>query len=212
MTIPDTTQTQRLASRWRRPLVMRDFGEPHRASTWLELFLDLCFVVAVAALAADLHSAPTATGILRFLGLFVPVWWAWMGFTWFATTFDNDDVPYRVAMMAAMLCILWLGASVGGVAKGGATSFVLAYVALRLVLIVQFARAWTEATVVREFCRRYVLGNALGVLVWLSSLVVPGPPRSGVWALGLLIELLTPMLARGAVPVRIFHAGHIRER
>jgi low temperature requirement protein LtrA len=74
-------------------------GERH--ATWLELFFDLCFVAAVAALATDLHHDPTAAGGARFAGLFVPVWWAWMGFTWYATAFDTDDVPFRLAMRAS---------------------------------------------------------------------------------------------------------------
>ena len=35
-------------------------------------------MVAVAALARGLHAEPTLGGMLRFLGLFVPVWWSWM--------------------------------------------------------------------------------------------------------------------------------------
>jgi low temperature requirement protein LtrA len=42
------------------------------------------------------------------------VWWSWMIFTWYATAFDNDDVPYRVTLFVAMLSILGLAASVGG--------------------------------------------------------------------------------------------------
>ena len=72
-------------SRFRRPQVLRNLTEEERAeertSTWLELFFDLCFVVAVAALARGLHDDPTLGGTLRFVGLFVPVWWAWMTFT-----------------------------------------------------------------------------------------------------------------------------------
>ena len=40
---------------WHRPMSGRDPNEEHRASTPLELFFDLCFVVAVAAVAATLH-------------------------------------------------------------------------------------------------------------------------------------------------------------
>ncbi|MBA3790076.1 MAG: low temperature requirement protein A [Rubrobacter sp.] len=39
----------------------------NRPSTWLELFFDLCFVVAVAALARGLHDDPTLGGTLRFV-------------------------------------------------------------------------------------------------------------------------------------------------
>jgi low temperature requirement protein LtrA len=57
----------------RRPQVLRDPTEAQRKSTWLQLFFDLCFVVAVAALARGLHDDPAFGVILRFMGLFVPV-------------------------------------------------------------------------------------------------------------------------------------------
>jgi low temperature requirement protein LtrA len=201
-----------------RPQVLRDPTEEHRTSTWLELFFDLCFVVAVAALARGLHDDPTLGGILRFLGLFVPVWWAWMGFTWYATAFDNDDVLYRVALLAGMLCILWLAASLDGVPEGRVVSFVLSYVALKLLLSGLYVRASRYAADVRAFAALYAAGNFTGAAIWLSSLLVAVPERYGVWALALFVELLTPILAvraayGGAAYIpRVFHPEHIAER
>jgi low temperature requirement protein LtrA len=205
-------------TRLRRPQVLRDPNEEHRTSTWLELFFDLCFVVAVAALARGLHDDPTFGGALRFAGFFVPVWWAWMGFTWYATAFDNDDVPYRMTLLGAMLCILWLAASIDGLYEGRTLSFVLAYVAMKLLLMGLYARASRDAANVRSFAVRYAVGNAVGVAIWLSSLLVPVPGRYGIWALALLVELATPMLAVRAAPrgtsyaPRVFHPEHIPER
>jgi low temperature requirement protein LtrA len=207
-----------LRARLLRPQVLRDPTEENRTSTWLELFFDLCFVVAVAALAKGLHDDPTLGGAMRFAAFFVPVWWAWMGFTWYATAFDNDDIVYRVALLAAMLCILWLAASVYGLYKGETTSFVLAYVAMKLLLVGLYARAWRDATNVRSFAGVYALGNAGGTMIWLSSLLVPVPGRYGIWALALLVELVTPIMAvrmayRGATYApRVFHPEHIPER
>jgi hypothetical protein len=52
-----------------RPQALRNLLPEHRAeertSTWLELFFDLCFVVAVAALARGLHDEPNLGGALR---------------------------------------------------------------------------------------------------------------------------------------------------
>jgi len=201
-------------SRLWRPQVLRDRTEENRTSTWLELFFDLCFVVAVAALARGLHDDPTLAGALRFLGLFVPVWWAWMGFTWYATAFDNDDVLYRVTMLAAMLCILWLAASVESVAAGDSTGFVLAYAGLRLLLVGLFVRARRYASTVRRFCTVYVVGNSLGAILWLGSLLLPEPVRYFAWAAALAVELLTPILAVQALPdpKMSFHPEHIPER
>jgi low temperature requirement protein LtrA len=140
------TAERRFSSRFVRPQAMRNLTSEQRAeergSTWLELFFDLCFVVAVAALARGLHHDPNLEGMLRFLGLFVPVWWSWMIFTWYATSFDNDDVPYRVTLFVAMLSILGLAASVGriGVDPSAVVGFVLAYSLMRLLVAGLFVR------------------------------------------------------------------------
>ncbi len=207
--------------RFVRPQTARNLtGEQRseeRASTPLELFFDLCFVVAVAALARGLHDEPNLGGALRFLGLFVPVWWSWMIFTWYATAFDNDDVPYRVTLFAAMLSMLGLAAAVDGVGveAGNAAGFVLAYATMRLLLMGLFLRARRHVPAgLRPFVARYAAGNGLGAAIWLSSLLVPEPARYAVWAAGLLVELLAPILAVGTLsnPRMSFHPRHIPER
>ena len=204
-----------------RPPVLRNLTPEQRSSertsTPLELFFDLCFVVAVAALARGLHDEPNLGGALRFLGLFVPVWWSWMIFSWYATAFDNDDVPYRVTLLAAMLSMLGLAASVGevGVEPDAAVSFVLAYASMRLLMTGLFLRAWRPAPAsLRPFVILYAAGNALGAAVWLSSLLVPEPGRYAVWAVGLFVELLGPILAVRTLsnPRVSFHPRHIAER
>jgi low temperature requirement protein LtrA len=188
-----------------------------RSSTWLELFFDLCFVVAVAALARGLHHDPNLDGMLRFLGLFVPVWWSWMIFTWYATSFDNDDVPYRVTLFIAMLSILGLAASVGriGVDPSAVVGFVLAYSLMRLLVAGLFVRAGRNVPAdLRPFVAFYAAGNIIGATIWLSSLLVPAPFRYVVWAVGLAVELLGPILAVMTLdnPRITFHPRHIAER
>ena len=212
---------RRSTSRFVRPQAMRNLtGEQRaeeRASTWLELFFDLCFVVAVAALARGLHHEPNLDGMLRFLGLFVPVWWSWMIFTWYATSFDNDDVPYRVTLFVAMLSILGLAASVGriGVDHSAVVGFVLAYSLMRLLVAALFVRAGRNLPAdLRPFVAYYATGNILGASIWLASLLVPAPFRYVVWAVGLAVELLGPILAVMTLenPRITFHPRHIAER
>src|SRR4029077_11110655 len=77
--------------------------EPHRVASPLELLFDLCFVVAVAQASAHLHHGLTEAhftqAIVGYLLVFFPIWWAWMNFTWFASAYDTDDVPYRLAVL-----------------------------------------------------------------------------------------------------------------
>ncbi|HEX5851078.1 MAG TPA: low temperature requirement protein A [Rubrobacter sp.] len=211
----------RLSGRFVRPQVMRNLASEQRAeersSTWLELFFDLCFVVAVAALASGLHHDPNLDGMLRFLGLFVPVWWSWMIFTWYATSFDNDDVPYRVTYFVAMLSMLGLAASVGriGVDPSAVVGFWLAYSLMRLLVAGLFVRAGRSVPAyLRPFVACYAAGNLIGATIWLSSLLVPAPFQYALWALGLSVELLGPILAVMTLdnPGITFHPRHIAER
>ena len=123
-----------------------------------------------------------------------------------------------MALLAGMLCILWLAASLDGVPEGRVVSFVLSYVALKLLLSGLYVRASRYAADVRAFAALYAAGNFTGAAIWLSSLLVAVPERYGVWALALFVELLTPILAvraayGGAAYIpRVFHPEHIAER
>src|SRR5829696_7835211 len=94
----------------------RATDEPHRASSPLELLFDLTFVVAVAAITAQLaHGITDGHGLEElpaFLQVFFAIWWAWMNFTWFASSYDTDDVPYRLLTMVQMAGVLVLAAGV----------------------------------------------------------------------------------------------------
>ncbi|HZB58785.1 MAG TPA: low temperature requirement protein A, partial [Actinomycetota bacterium] len=88
---------------WYRPMVARTTDEGHRSATVLELFFDLCFVVAVAQAASALHHEVAedhvGDGLVGYATVFFAIWWAWMNFTWFASAYDTDDVAYRLTTL-----------------------------------------------------------------------------------------------------------------
>ncbi|MGE5229360.1 MAG: low temperature requirement protein A [Deltaproteobacteria bacterium] len=194
-----------------RPVVLRAADE-ERHPTWLELFFDLCFVAAVAALASGLHHHPDARGVLTFAGLFVPVWWAWMGYTWYASAFDNDDVVFRVSWFAAMLLVVALASQSGPAADGAGAGFALAYGLLQLLLAALFLRARRRETSARAFATRYATGDLLGAGVWLASALVEPPLQYLLWAAGMAILMATPPLAVLAYRGKAFNAAHVAER
>jgi low temperature requirement protein LtrA len=196
-----------------RPAVLREFGLEERHATWLELFFDLCFVAAVATLADGLHHDPSPGGLLRFAGLFVPVWWAWMGYTWYATAFDNDDGLFRVSYLAAMLAVIVLAATIGSIGTSDTSALALAYAALQLLLAGLYLRAWRDSgAAVRPLCARYGLGDAIGAGIWVVSIGVAEPGRYVMWAVGMLVLLATPVLAVRSYAGRAFDPMHIPER
>ena len=63
---------------------------------------------------SELHHALTEAhvveGLLAYAFVFFGIWWAWMNFTWFATSFDTDDWLYRVLTIVQMAGVLILAA------------------------------------------------------------------------------------------------------
>lgn len=199
-----------------RPVLMRPDEQGHRPATPLELLFDLCFVVAVAALAAELHHDLShdhvLDGAVTYALLFVPIWWAWMSYSWFATAFDNDDVGLRLLTGAQMLGVPAAAATVPAAADGNYAPFTIAYTLMRLPLVVQWLRAAHDDPAHRWFAQRYAIGTLAAQTLWLTGLLIPAPARLAIWTAALAVELGTPILAVRAAPGRVFHPGHIAER
>ncbi len=105
-------------------------------------------VAAVAALGRQLHADHSARGIAIYAGLFVPVWWVWRGFAWYATGFAGADRAYRCGLLVGTLAVAALAAGVSGAAEGDSTTFVVAYAAATYVLVaLTWALMALEATV-----------------------------------------------------------------
>jgi low temperature requirement protein LtrA len=154
------------------------------------------------------------TGFLHFAGLFVPVWWAWVGHTFYADRFESDDVLYRLLVLAAML-------AVAGVALNTPTAFTspaaslrlsMSYLGVRVILVALYLRAYRSEPLARPLCSRYAVGFSIGAAFWLASVFVSPPGRYWLWAAGLVVELATPLLSASAITRVPFHASHIPER
>ncbi|MGH3147381.1 MAG: low temperature requirement protein A [Rubrobacter sp.] len=196
----------------RRAPRLRVGEEDGRHATWLELFFDLVFVVAIAALAGLLHDDLSLGGFLTFSLLFVPVGWAWMSFAYYADQFDTDDALFRVAMLGAMVASAALAVNVSDALGEDSVVFVAANVALRVLLVGLYAWAWRNAAEARPMSLRYGSAFVVGAVIWSVSLLAPEPVRYGLWALALLVEMGTPVLGYSTVRSVPGHASHMPER
>ncbi|MFJ3903249.1 low temperature requirement protein A [Streptomyces sp. NPDC090025] len=200
------------------PLTARSRAEAHRAATPLELFFDLCFVVAVAQAGAELVHAVAeghaGTGILNYAMIFWAIWWAWMNFTWFASAYDNDDVLYRVVTLVQIAGVLILAAGVSrAFEKHDFTVVFIGYVVMRLALSSQWLRAAHHATdpAERTMCRRYAAGVLICQIGWSGLLFVPESGIPWLFLFMALAEMAVPALAERNVTTQ-WHPHHIAER
>lgn len=198
------------------PATMRDHDQAERAATPLELLFDLCFVVAVAVLAAELDHGIVDDHAIEagatYALLFIPIWWAWMSYTWYATAFSHDDPLTRLLTLLQMAGVLAVAAAIPSAWKGELLPFSLAYAAMRLPLVLQWARSALDDPPHRAFALTYATGSVLAQMLLVAGAALQTAGTVLLFVAALAAELATPILAVKRSPDRVFHPGHIAER
>ncbi|MFF8397554.1 low temperature requirement protein A [Streptomyces sp. NPDC016172] len=200
-----------------RRLRARGRDEAHRTASPLELFFDLCFVVAVAQAGIELvHSVAeghAGQGILDYAMVFFALWWAWMNFTWFASAYDNDDVLYRVVTLVQIAGVLVLAAGVSRAFEEHEYLVVwLGYAIMRVALAAQWLRAARAAEgPERTTALRYAGGVLACQVGWLGLLFLPEGARPWWFLVMALLEMCVPPLAERGHSTS-WHPRHIAER
>jgi low temperature requirement protein LtrA len=202
-------------------LISQDEGDEsndeHRAATPLELFYDLVSVIAIAAAARLLHHSLSeghiVNGITLYFMTFWTIWWAWMNFTWHASSSDTGDAPYRVAVFVQITGALVMAVGIDQMFEelDFKTVFV-GFVIMRLSLVMMWLRVARRDEHGRPAAIRYAIGLTICQLGW--AIVVFVLPKSliigGFFAM-LLSEHLVPIFSERASDTK-WHRGHIIER
>jgi low temperature requirement protein LtrA len=153
-----------------------------------------------------------AHGLEGFAMVFFAIWWAWMNFTWFASAYDCDDVPYRLAVFVQITGALILAAGISRMfeVRGPALAVIIGYVVMRLALVAQWLRAAAGDRARRPTALRYAIGVAVVQVCWVTLAFLPG-----LWIPGfltfLVLELAVPVWAERHTPTT-WHPHHIAER
>ncbi|MEU7224437.1 low temperature requirement protein A [Streptomyces chrestomyceticus] len=197
-------------------MTARGRSEAHRAATPLELFFDLCFVVAVAQAGKQLVHALAeghpGHGVPGYLMLFFAIWWAWVNFSWFSSAYDTDDALYRVVTLVQMAGVLILAAGVPRAFDGDFAVVWFGYLVMRLALVAQWLRAAHGSTgPERTTALRYAAGVTLCQAGWLAVLLSPEDVRPWVFLALAVAETAVPTVAERDHQTS-WHPHHIAER
>ncbi|MBM0233002.1 low temperature requirement protein A [Micromonospora sp. STR1_7] len=184
----------------------------HRHATWLELFLDLIFVYALAAVVNRLGKDPTPspTSVLAVIGLFVVIQWAWVGQVYYDNRFDPDDALHRMLVLVALV---GAGAMTLGVDEMPESVLLpVGYLIVRGVLLLLYLRARPTSPMARAVTTVYLTGFGSGWLIWLASLAAPVRARPVLWVVGMAVELATPWVGRHRLDRWPVDSRHLPER
>lgn len=181
--------------------------EDKRSATWLELFYDLAFVVAVAVLSGRLLGDLTIAPIASFFAYFALLWWLWASHTYYADRYDTDDLVYRLLAAGQMFAVVVIAAAMSGdTTSTGA--FAVGYALARILLVAMYWRAYRYVPETRVLVRGYLIGFGTAALIWTAAIFVPDTARFALWAIALAVDLVTPWVMRreqAQVPLDVSH-------
>lgn len=181
--------------------------EGNRTATWLELFYDLAFVVAVAVLSARLLGEIALVSMASYFGYFALLWWLWASHTYYADRYDTDDLVYRLLATGQMFAVVIIAAALSGDTTSTA-AFAVGYALARILLVAMYWRAYRHVPDTRALVRGYLVGFGAAALLWTAAIFVPDGARYALWAAALCIDLATPWVMRreqAKVPLDVSH-------
>lgn len=197
---------------FRAPQLHLGDSESNRRVTWTELFYDLVYVATIVQLGDYLSDNANWQGFLIFCLLFVPVWWAWVGTTFYANRFDSDDTLHRLLVLAQIAGVYNMAISVGEGLGDNTARFALAYAFVRFILVIMYFRAANAIPEAKALAMRYGRGFAIAAVIWTISAFIPAPLRYIVWFIGFVFDLGTPLSSIRLQMMLPPSASHLPER
>jgi low temperature requirement protein LtrA len=191
-------------------------NEEERHATWLELFYDLVFVVTVSQLSHYLFHDVSLSNFFGFLFLFIPVWWSWIGTTFFATRFYSDDLGHRLLLLLQMGGAGAMAVNISGAFNNTFSGFALSYAFMRLILVIEYVRVFRtikSSESANPLVKRYIIGFSIAAIIWSISAFVPiAEIRFALWVIGLIIDFATPISISKLTSKFAPHISHLPER
>ena len=177
---------------FRRDLRRPEESERADRVTFIELFLDLIFVLALTQLSSHLYDNQTLTGAAESAVLVLAVWWVWIYTTWVTNWLDPSKLPVRAAVIVLALIGLVMGTSIVDAFGERGLVFAIAYSSLQLgrTVFMIAALARHDPALRGSFVRILVWLGASSVL-WIVGAVVPLDLRLPFWVAALGLEYLS---------------------
>ncbi|MFC0682175.1 low temperature requirement protein A [Lysobacter korlensis] len=195
------------------------------SASFVELFFDLVFVLAVTqvahALVVSIEDGEPVLGLLHAAVLLLALWWVWVYTAWITNWLNPETGPIRGMLLVLMLVGLLMSTSIPEAFDGRGLLFALAYVAMQMgrTLFAAFAMARHNPGGASNLRRLTVWFGISGVF-WIVGGVLEDPTvRLGLWALAVGIEYAAaslryklPWFEDSDADVWDLASGHLAER
>lgn len=185
--------------------------------TNFELFFDLIFVAAIAKATHVIFHIENGViapeYLLKFVLIFVPIWWAWVGQSLFINRYGDDCLTQRLFLIIQMAFTILMTASLSANFDPYYIPFLIGYLCIRFFTSIQYLWVSKRESGQRQDAAVY-LGYAflIGMAISLCSIFFDNWVRYLVLYLGIIIDLIVPVFGRKYLVKVPTNTSHLLER
>jgi low temperature requirement protein LtrA len=201
--------------------VLRRDTEPNpNQVTFVELFFDLVFVLAIKQISTLLDASPTPQSLGQALLVCLAVWWIWVYTTWATNWLNPESRPVMWLILLLMVGGLIFSDAIPEAFGDKGLLFAGTYVAycfIRALFIVLAAAKYKPAIAMGQ--RRLLVWLAISTPLWIIGALTPPGPRLALWSIALLIDyggpaalFWLPKLGRVSWDAYQIRGAHFAER
>jgi low temperature requirement protein LtrA len=198
-------------------LVRRPEGPPQ--ATFLELFFDLAFVVALFQLTQGLIRDLRWSGAFQTLVLLLAVWFIWFSTAWMTDRLDPQRRPIQLVVIATLVGSLVMAAALPEAFGSRGLVFVGPLVAIQVGRVGVFVGLGVRGQKLDRDTMRPLFWAGLSALPWIAGALAHGTIRAALWTLATIIDYTafvvgfpTPRLGRQPTSESPILAEHLAER
>ena len=193
------------------------YFDPDRRATWLELFFDLIFVVALSdagEILSETHDGHIAPEQLsHFVLVFLPLWWIWAGHTIYANRFDTDSRQHRLSTLLIMFLMIVISAQILGARDHADYAWAVAcYCGARLIIAAMYFVSKRKHHDRGGFATQVGTVFSIGAAISLSSILLEPPWGYLVFYAGIVFDMASLVLLNPRLQVVPAHTPHLVER
>ncbi|NOV02067.1 low temperature requirement protein A [Paenibacillus planticolens] len=185
--------------------------------TWLELFYDLLFVAAVSKATHVLlhaeHESIAPEYIIKFVLIFIPIWWAWVGQTLFNNRYGQDVFAHRIYMILQLFFVLIMTFSLSTDFDRYYVPFFIGYIGSRVLTALQYLTIQKGEVSHRAATARF-LGTRfwIGIMISSASLFFDSWVRYLILYAGIAVDVFLPVIGRRFLVHTPINTHHLLER
>jgi len=101
-----------ITARWWGPPKKFDTPEDDRRVSWLELFYDLVYVIAIARITHHFSLHISLNGFLEYISLFILIFWGWLNGSLYHDLHGNEGLRTRLMTLWQMMIIAALAVTI----------------------------------------------------------------------------------------------------